>query len=126
MDETDGAIRLGIVGFEFHGKHGVLEEERQIGNRFQADVTIEADVGASLESDNLADSIDYRKIVKIIETVNRSRHYHLIESFAAAIIDELLRHLPQACSISLHLAKRTPPGLPPGTETFVEITRSRE
>jgi len=126
MHEGHGTIRLGIVGLEFEGKHGVFEEERQIGNRFRLDVNIDADVGGSLSSDELADSIDYREMAKIIDTVSRRRHYRLIESFAAAIVDELLRRLPRACTIRLHLAKLCPPGLPPGTETFVQITRSRE
>ena len=126
MHEGDGTVRLGIAGLEFEGKHGVLEEERLLGNRFRVDIEIDADVDGSLSSDDLADSIDYREMAKIIDTVSSRRHYRLIESLAAAIVDELLRRLPQACTIRLHLAKLCPPGLPPGAETFVRITRSRE
>ena len=126
MYEGDGTVRLGIAGLEFEGKHGVLEEERLLGNRFRVDIEIDADVDGSLSSDDLADSIDYREMAKIIDTVSSRRHYRLIESLAAAIVDELLRRLPQACTIRLHLAKLCPPGLPPGAETFVRITRSRE
>jgi dihydroneopterin aldolase len=104
----------------------VFEQERQTGNRFRVDVEIKADVAAALSSDAIADSIDYTEIAEIIDTVNRSRHYHLIESLAAAIVDEILRRLPRVWSISLHLAKLSPPGLPSGTTAFVRLTRSRE
>ena len=126
MDEPQETIRLGVLGLEFCGNHGVFRHERQTGNRFRGDVDIEADVGQALSSDELTDSIDYREIAEIIDTVNCGRSYNLIESFAAAMVDALLRRLPRACSIRLRLSKLSPPGLPSGTATFVEFTRSRE
>lgn len=126
MDEARDKTRLGVLGLEFRGNHGVFEEERRTGNRFRVDIEIEADIAAAAASDALEDSIDYQEIAKIIDIVNRGRHYHLIESFAAAIVEELLRRLPLANTVCLRLSKLSPPGLPSGTATFVQFTRDRE
>ncbi|MBN1858437.1 dihydroneopterin aldolase [Candidatus Bipolaricaulota bacterium] len=126
MDEVQRTIRLGVHGLEFRGNHGVFEQERQTGTRFRVDIEIEADVAVAVSSDELDDSIDYQEIAKIIDTVNRSRSYHLIESLAAAMVDALLRGLPRARRVFLRLSKLSPPGFPAGAATFVEFTRSRE
>jgi dihydroneopterin aldolase len=51
--------RVEVRGIDFHGAHGVAEEERRIGNRFRVDLAFELDLRPAGENDDLARSVDY-------------------------------------------------------------------
>ncbi len=88
------SLTIELVGLELHGYHGVLEEERRDGQRFEVDVAVDpADSTASV-SDRLADAVDYRRIVEVVEDVFGGQRYQLLEALTAAIADELVRALP--------------------------------
>lgn len=82
-----------LAGLELHGRHGALEEERREGQRFLFDVELHGDFGA-VETDELADTIDYREVVACIRDVSDGRAYTLLEALAAACADTLLARFP--------------------------------
>jgi dihydroneopterin aldolase len=83
-----------ILGVELHGRHGVLEEERRDGQRFLVDVELEPADERAGATDEISDAVDYRDVVEIVSQVSEATAYHLLEAFAAALADELLRRLP--------------------------------
>lgn len=82
-----------ISGIELHGHHGVLEEERRDGQRFLVDVEAQPVHDAAGATDDIVDAVDYRDIVAIVCEVSDGTAFHLLEAFAAALADELLRRL---------------------------------
>lgn len=87
-------MKIELVAIEVHGFHGVLEEERERGQRFLFDVELE--VGEAGASDRLEDAVDYRDIVACVRDVSDARAYHLLEALAVAVADELVARFPVA------------------------------
>lgn len=86
--------QLGVERLELAAHHGVYEEERTRGSRFEVDVHVKGDWSVAVGTDELCDTLDYDAIVQRIRDVSRRRSYHLIESFAGAIADDLLQAFP--------------------------------
>ena len=86
-------ITLEIAGLELIGRHGVLEQERQQGQRFLFDVWLEVgDVAAG--TDGIEDAVDYRRVADAVREVSHGRAFHLLEALAAAVADELVARFP--------------------------------
>lgn len=84
-------MRIELLGLELHGRHGVLEEERERGQRFLFDVWLDvAEPGA----DEIDETVDYRDVVACVREVSDGRPYRLLETLAAAVADELVARLP--------------------------------
>ncbi len=73
-----------IHGLEVFGHHGAAEEERQRGQPFLFDVTLEV---REPREDELAATLDYREVRDAVRELSAARNYKLIESLAAAAAD---------------------------------------
>jgi dihydroneopterin aldolase len=87
-------VRVELSGLELHGRHGALDEERRVGQRFLFDVRLEAADETAATSDRLEDAVDYRDVVVAIRDVSDGRRFRLLEALAAAVADELLQRFP--------------------------------
>ncbi len=85
-------MRIELRGIELHGYHGVLDEERERGQRFLFDVELE--VGEAGASDRLDDAVDYRDVVACVREVSDARAYRLLEALASGVADELVARFP--------------------------------
>ena len=85
-------IELELHALEMTGFHGALPEERERGQRFLFDVSLE--VPAAALSDRLEDAIDYRDVARAVREVSDGHAYHLLEALAAGVADELLSRFP--------------------------------
>ena len=126
MDERTKGVRLIVEGIQLEGRHGVYPEERERGNRFRIDVEMQPDVAAALSTDRVEDTIDYAEIVRIVEEINSQRQFNLIESFAAAISDGLLKRFPLVHDVLVRVRKLSPPGLGSTTCATAEVRMGRE
>lgn len=59
-----------LENMEFQAFHGCYELERQVGNRFQVSVRIEAELGEAADSDRIERTINY---LDVFETVREPR-----------------------------------------------------
>ena len=53
--------RITLKNMVFFGYHGAMEEEREIGGRFEVDIDLMGDFTAPSTTDNLSDAVDYQK-----------------------------------------------------------------
>jgi dihydroneopterin aldolase len=79
---------------EFLGRHGVYDEERRQGRRFQVDLTVRIQRPTSSNPDALATTLDYRELSRIILTVGHGPSMNLIEHMAEQILDQVLLSQP--------------------------------
>ncbi|MSO57480.1 MAG: dihydroneopterin aldolase [Thermoleophilia bacterium] len=87
-------MRIELAGLELHGFHGVLEEERRVGQRFLFDLELDyADPLAPL-SDRIEDAVDYRDAVAIVREISDGTAYQLLEALADALALALVERLP--------------------------------
>jgi 7,8-dihydroneopterin aldolase/epimerase/oxygenase len=98
-------IKIEVAGLELHGRHGVLAEERERGQRFLFDV--ELDVGDELAAvtDRIEDAVDYREVVAVVREVSAARDYRLLEALAVAVVEALLARLPAAERVRVRVRK---------------------
>ena len=82
-----------LVGLEVFGRHGVDDDEREQGRVYLYDVALELD---EPRLDQLQATVDYRAVAACVRDVSDSREFHLIESLAAAVADELAQRFPTA------------------------------
>ncbi len=82
-------VIIEIEGLELEGFHGATDREKHEGQRFIFDVHLVAH-DAGVRSDQLADTVDYTKVVATVREVSASRRFNLIEALAAAVADMLI------------------------------------
>jgi 7,8-dihydroneopterin aldolase/epimerase/oxygenase len=79
-------IEIELNGLEVHGFHGVLGEERRLGQRFLFDVRLEVQPPSE---DTIERALDYRDIAACVSEVSAGTDFRLLESLATAVADEL-------------------------------------
>ncbi len=92
----------------FRAFHGVLPQERTVGGDFFITLRIGYPWQAAMESDAVADTLDYAAVYRLVsrEMASSSR---LLEHVAGRIANALLHDFPLITSIDLWLTKVTPP-----------------
>jgi len=134
MEETRGRrprdngvrVRLAIEGIEIAGHHGVHEEEKRDKGRFRIDLEVGGRVEKALSSDEISDTVDHAAMALLVEEINRLHRFNLIESFAGAICDGLLRRFPKLDWARVRVRKLSPPGIDNAACTAAEVKKSRE
>ncbi|MCX6094275.1 MAG: dihydroneopterin aldolase [Candidatus Bipolaricaulota bacterium] len=120
-----GDVVLAVRGIELQGPHGVYPQEQEAGNRFSVDVEMRGLFAQAVETDELSDTVDYDAVVQRVCEVNRRRTFHLIESFAGAIADELLDRFERISEVRIQVRKLSAANLGPNAWTMVELSRRR-
>lgn len=101
-----GTIKLNnIRTFSYHG---CLVEEAKIGSDYRVDLEIKTDLRKSAQTDDLADTVDYVHLNKIVveEMAIRSK---LLEHVAQRIIVRTFAEIPSVSRIKLAVSKLNPP-----------------
>lgn len=92
----------------FHARHGVLPEERQLGNTFTVDLTLEADISHAVATDQLNGTINYADAYEVVkqEMLIPSQ---LLEHVCGRIGGALLHRFPTLQQVQVCVAKHNPP-----------------
>ena len=90
---------------QFYAYHGVNPEERVQGQRFLVDVTIDADLRAAGETDDLTETISYSEVYQDVRAVVEGTPKDLIEAVAEAIATRVLANYPRALAIEVTVRK---------------------
>lgn len=56
-----------INGLEIHAGHGVLPQERMVGNTFRVDLCLDLDLSKAMDSDNVDDTVNYARVIGIVK-----------------------------------------------------------
>lgn len=88
--------------------HGCLVEESKIGSEYSVDLEIKTDLRKSSLSDELADTVDYVLLNRIVveEMAIRSK---LIEHVAHRILLRIFNEIPEVSRINIAVSKINPP-----------------
>ncbi len=97
--------RIVLKGLQVFARHGVLPEEKRLGQRFALDVTAFLDLGPAGRSDDYARTVCYDALTKlVIETVTAKRFY-LIEAAAEAVAGAILSAFPPVERVIVEIRK---------------------
>ena len=92
----------------FHAHHGVMEQERRVGNDFEVTVEVEYPFEKAMESDDLNDTMNYAELYSIVER-EMSIPSQLLEHVAGRIITSIKKEFPEAGAGELIITKLHPP-----------------
>ena len=99
---------ISVKGLRVYARHGVDPQETLVGNTFTVDVTIRIPIPAAVETDDVADTINYASIIEIIKD-EMSQPSKLIEHVAGRIQHSICSAYPQVCGGEVTVAKLRPP-----------------
>ena len=83
-----------IEGLRFAACHGVLPQEGLEPQAFVVDVLLSMDVYPAAMSDDLAATVDYGQVARVVAAVLGGPRHLLIESLAGTVAMEILRAFP--------------------------------
>lgn len=97
-----------VRGLEVWARHGVMEQERVVGNLFRVDVALSADLSSAMASDRVDDTINYARVVEIVKQ-QMDAPSRLLENVAWRIKTAILNEFPQVKGGQVTVAKIVPP-----------------
>ena len=92
----------------FYAHHGVMEQERIVGNNYRMDLKLFLDLSKAIESDKIEDTVNYADIFGITKE-EMAIPSHLLEHIAGRIIRKIKQKYPDIQKIIIRLAKINPP-----------------
>ncbi|MBT94849.1 MAG: dihydroneopterin aldolase [Acidimicrobiaceae bacterium] len=100
--------RIELNKIQALGVIGVLPEERDRAQPFEADIAIETDLSVAGVSDNLDDTINYGEITELVVGIIENESHQLLEKVATRIATEILT-VPSVSGVRVNLRKMRPP-----------------
>ena len=100
--------RIRITGLQVDTRIGVPDEERSRPQRVSIDIELAADLSAAGKSDDLADTIDYGRVVTEVAELGRNSEAHLLEHLAEKIAASL-GTITGVTGVTVEVSKLSPP-----------------
>ena len=120
MKKQDSII---FEDLSFYGYHGIMKEEKKIGQEFLLDIELFCSLEKAGENDNLEYSIDYAAVYSMVKQIVEEEQYDLIEALAERIAADVLENYRMVEEIDVGVKK---PGAPlPGSFGYVGVKVSR-
>ncbi len=101
MDQD--CIRL--INMGFYAYHGTTKAEREVGQRFYLDAEIFLNLEKAGQTDDVKDTIDYRKVYSLVNEMTCQKKYHLIEALAQDIANEIIEKFPHIDRVHVTIRK---------------------
>jgi len=92
----------------FHAYHGVMEQEKIVGNTYRIDLKLFLDLSKAIASDKLEDTLNYTDIFSLVKE-EMSISSCLIENVAGRIVRKIKQEYPHISKVIIRLAKINPP-----------------
>jgi 7,8-dihydroneopterin aldolase/epimerase/oxygenase len=115
-----------ITGVVIHARHGVMEHETAIGQRFIIDLELSADLLESSRTDRLADTVSYSSVVAIASAAFKDVNYKLLERAAGAVADAILAAFARVDAVKVTVHKPHAPIAAIFEDVGVILTRTRQ
>lgn len=98
-------MKIFLEKLEFLGRHGVYEEERVEGRRFEVDLEVELPDHKSAHTDELEHTVDYRELARLVLDVAGGESCSLIERLAGEMASRIIAEQPSIASVKVTVRK---------------------
>ncbi len=109
----------------FYGYHGLYPEENKLGQRFNVDLELRADLMMPGKTDDMEDSIHYGAAYEVVKKIVEGEPKNLLEALADDIAEAMFQRFEQLESIKVHVDKPGPPIPGYYDSVAIEIVRER-
>ena len=93
----------------FFARHGLLEEEAKLGQRFRLDVAVELDPLVNLATDTPESTVNYVELFETIKEIFTEQRFNMIEAAADAIAVGILERFAKLVSVTVEVKKPSVP-----------------
>jgi dihydroneopterin aldolase len=97
--------RILLEGMVFHGRHGTLPAERELGQPFVVDIELRLDLQPAGLSDDLTQTVDYSEIHRQAKEIVEGPPVSLTETLAERIAGTVLGDFPSVDTVRIKVAK---------------------
>ena len=118
-------MRIELIGLLVDGRHGYLEEERRLGQRFLVDLWVDVH-GSATDTDRIEDTVDYRRLAALVSEVFAGPERLLLEGLAGAVADGIVERFAAVERARVRVRKPDVVLDPPVDYAAVVVERSRE
>jgi 7,8-dihydroneopterin aldolase/epimerase/oxygenase len=115
-----------IKGVVIHARHGVMDHETEVGQRFVIDLELFTDLADSARSDRLVDTVSYAQVVATATEAFKDKNYKLLERAAGAVADAILAAFPRIGAVKITVHKPHAPIAAIFDDVGVVLTRARQ
>ena len=115
-----------ITGVVIHARHGVMEHETEVGQRFVMDIELSTDLSESSRTDRLADTVSYAGVVATATAAFKNTNYKLLERAAGAVADSIFAAFARIDAVKITVHKPHAPIPAIFDDVGISLTRSRE
>ena len=115
-----------ITGVVIHARHGVMEHETEVGQRFVIDLELSVDLSESLRTDRLSDTVSYSYVVATATAAFKNTNYKLLERAAGAVADSILVAFPRIDAVEVTVHKPHAPIAAIFDDVGVVLMRTRQ
>ena len=119
------ASTISLRSMRFHACHGVLPQERIVGNDYEVTVVMTVDISRAMETDDVADTLNYAEAYEVIRN-QMALPSQLLEHVAGRIVKALFQRFENLNAVEVSITKLNPPiGADcDGAEVRVKVKRS--
>lgn len=97
--------RILLEGMVFHGRHGTLPAERELGQPFVVDIELRLDLQPAGLSDDLTQTVDYSEVHRQAKKIVEGTPVSLTETLAERIADTVLGDFPTVDTVRIKVDK---------------------
>jgi 7,8-dihydroneopterin aldolase/epimerase/oxygenase len=94
-----------LEGMTFHGRHGTLPAERELGQPFVVNVELRLDLRPAGTSDDLTRTVDYGQVHRLARGIVEGEPVGLTETLAERIAAAALENFPIVEAVRVKVAK---------------------
>ncbi len=94
-----------LEGMTFHGRHGTLPAERELGQPFVVSVELRLDLRPAGTSDDLTKTVDYGEVHRLARGIVEGEPVGLVETLAERICAAVLENFPVVEAVRVRVAK---------------------
>lgn len=116
--------RVALRGLRVRGRHGVLAEEKALGQWFVVDVVLHLDTRAAAADDDLSRTVHYGVLAEDVAAVVAGEPFDLVETLAQRVADVALAS-GEVTAVDVHVHKPEAPVTVPFDDVVVSIRRWR-
>lgn len=114
------AYTIRMKNCAFFARHGIMDEEERLGQRFYVDAVLHVVPEGSLEQDSISQTVDYGIAFEVIEKIVTGKRRFLIEALATECAKALVERFHQIQSAEITVRKPNAPVK--GVLDHVEVT----
>src|ERR1044072_2614239 len=115
-----------VTGLSIHARHGVMDHETEVGQRFVIDLELYTDLSEPSRSDRLADTVSYADVVATTTAAFKNTNYKLLERAAGAVADAILATFARVDAVKVTVHKPHAPIAAIFEDVGVVLIRKRQ